>query len=81
MTKTERRMLAEYANNAPLEELEEVYHSAVADSLGSETEAMYELGYDMADIKEREQLEKYYIERADILENSRIKRGVKLWEN
>lgn len=80
MTKAERRILAEYAANAPEAELEDAYYSAVMDSLGSITEEMYELGYDMADIKEQERLENYYAERCAIFENACIKRGIRIWE-
>ena len=41
---------------------------------------MYELGYDMKDIKEREEYEKYLCEKADFLENICMKRGIELWD-
>jgi len=41
---------------------------------------MYELGYDMADIREREKHEKYLAKKADLLGALCEKRGIKLWE-
>ena len=61
-------------------ELETEYYNAVYDSLGSQTEAMYELSYDMRDIQEREEFEKFLCIKADILENECLKRNIKLWE-
>lgn len=40
---------------------------------------MYELGYDIRDIKEREWYEKYLCEKADSLENICVERGIGLW--
>ena len=47
--------------------------------MGSECEDMYELGYDIADIVERENYEKYLRQRADLLEYLCKQRGIKLW--
>lgn len=80
MKKSEKNDLIKWAENLTNEELEKEYYDAVNDSLGSQTEAMYELGYDMADIREREKHEKYLAEKADILEALCEKRGIKLWE-
>ena len=41
---------------------------------------MYELGYDIADIVEREKYEKYLGQRADLLGTLCEQRGIKLWE-
>lgn len=80
MTKTERRELLEWAKGLSNEKLEEAYYDAVYDSLGTQTETMYELGYDMQDIKERESYEKYLRDKADLLEDECSKRNIKLWE-
>ena len=68
-----------WANQLSDQELEEAYYEAVLGSLGSEAEEMYERGYDLQDIREQEQYEKYKTEKADLLENVCIKRGIKLW--
>lgn len=62
------------------EQLEKEYYDAVFDSLGSQTEEMYERGYDIVDILEREKYEKYLSRRSDMLENICFERGIKLWE-
>lgn len=68
MKKSDRNALIKWAENLTDEELEKEYYDAVNDSLGSQTEDMYELGYDMADIREREKHERYLAEKASILE-------------
>lgn len=80
MTQKERNALVKWANGLSVAELETEYYNAVYDSLGSQTEAMYELGYDMRDIQEREEFEKFLCIKADILENECLKRNIKLWE-
>lgn len=78
--KNERKQLLKWAEGLSNEELENEYYSAVYDSLGTETETMYELGYDIRDIKEREEYEKYLRKKADILEDICLERNIKLWE-
>ena len=80
MKKAEKNTLLKQAENLTDEELREEYYDAVYNSLGSLTEDMYELGYDMRDIKEREKHEKYLSEKADILGALCEERGIKLWE-
>ena len=80
MKKSDKDALIKWAENLTDEELEKEYYEAVNDSLGSQTEDMYELGYDMADIREREKHEKYLAEKSSILEALCEKRGIKLWE-
>lgn len=80
MTRKERNALVKWAKGLSDTELETEYYNAVYDSLGSQTEAMYELGYDMRDIQEREEFEKFLSIKADILENECSKRNIKLWE-
>ena len=76
----ERNSLVKWANTLSDKELKDEYYDAVYDSLGSQTDKMYELGYDMRDIEEREGYEKYLCEKADILENICIKRGIGVWD-
>lgn len=80
MTRKERNALVKWAKGLSDTELEKEYYDAIYDSLGSQTEAMYELGYDMRDIQDREEFEKFLNNKADILENECSLRGIKLWE-
>lgn len=80
MKKSDKDALIKWAGHLTDEELEKEYYDAVNDSLGSQTEDMYELGYDMADIREREKHEKYLCEKADILGALCEMRDIKLWE-
>lgn len=80
MTQKERNAFIKWAKGLSDAELENEYYDAVYDSLGSQTEAMYELGYDMSDIREQETFEKFLREKSDILENECLLRGIKLWE-
>ena len=61
-------------------ELEQEYYEAAFACLGSEAEEMYERGYDMADIKERERYERDLGVRVGVLEGLCVERGIKLWE-
>ena len=78
--RSEKNSLVKWANALSEKELNDEYYEAVYDSLGSQTDKMYELGYDMKDIKEREEYEKYLCEKADILENICAERGIGLWD-
>ena len=80
MTKSEKNEIIEWANTLTDEELEETYYDAVFESLGSQAEEMYEQGWDMQDIIEREEYEKHLGQIADLLESIRYGRGIKLWE-
>ena len=80
MRKSEKNTLLKWAQSLTDEELEKEYYKAAMDCLGSETEKMYELGYDMRDIEERDNYEKYLCEKADILGVLCDSRGIKLWE-
>ena len=79
MTKKERNEIVKFAEKLNDEELEKEYYNAVYSSLGSQCEDMYELGYDIADIVEREKYEKYLGQRAALLEYLCEQRGIKLW--
>lgn len=81
MTKSERNQIIKWANTLTNEELEEEYYRAVFATLGSEAEEMYERGYDMVDILEREKFEKWLGQKSDLLEMLCEERGIKLWED
>mgnify|MGYP004509873519 CR=1 FL=1 len=76
MERSERNNLVKWANTLSDKELKDKYYAAVYDSLGSQTDEMYELGYDMRDIKEQEEYEKYLCEKVDVLENICVERGI-----
>lgn len=80
MKRLERNSLIKWANTLSDKELKDEYYKAVYDSLGSQTDKMYELGYDMRDIEEQEEYEKYLCEKVDILENICVERGIGLWD-
>lgn len=80
MKRRERIQLIKWADELPDKELEDAYYDAVYDCLGSETEEMYERGYDLIDIAEQEKCEKYLSEKANLLERLCMERGIKLWE-
>jgi hypothetical protein len=79
MRKSEKNALLKWAKTLTDEDLEKEYYNSVYDCLGSEAEEMYERGYDIRDIKEREQYEKYLGEKSDILEALCEERGIELW--
>lgn len=80
MKPKERNSLVKWANTLSNKELKDKYYAAVYDSLGSQTDEMYELGYDMRDIEEQEEYEKYLCEKADILENICVEREIGVWD-
>lgn len=80
MKRRERIQLIKWADELSDKDLEDAYYDAVYNCLGSETEEMYELGYDPIDIAEQEKCEKYLSEKANLLERLCMERGIKLWE-
>lgn len=80
MTRTEKNHLVKWARTLSNDALEQEYYDAVFATLGSEAEEMYERGWDMADVLEREKYERDLGIRAGILEGVCIERGIKLWE-
>lgn len=80
MTKKQRNEIIKWASTLTNDQLENEYYDAVYDSLGSQTEEMYELGYDIADILEREEYEDYLDKRSDLFGRLCEERGIKLWE-
>ena len=81
MKKSEKNAIVKWAASLTDEELEKAYYDAVYDSLGSQTEEMYERGYDIRDIEEREKHEKFLCEKSSLLGMICEERGLKLWEN
>ena len=79
MTKSEKNEIIEWANTLTDEELEEEYYDAIFDTLGSQAEEMYERGYDMQDIIDREKYEDWLGQRCDLLERLCYERGIELW--
>ena len=80
MNKREYAKLKKWTNTLTDEELKKEYYDALYDSLGSQTEEMYERGYDIIDILEREKYEKWLSRRSAMLERICSERGIELWE-
>ena len=80
MTKSEKNSIIKWAKTLTDDELEKEYYRAFLDTLDSQVEAMYEQGWDMQDIIEREKYEKWLGQKADLLEMLCYERGIKLWE-
>lgn len=80
MNKREFAKLKKWTDTPTDEQLEKEYYDAVFDSLGSQTEEMYERGYDIADILEREKYERWLSRRSDMLEAICSERGIVLWK-
>ena len=81
MKKADTNSILKWAASLSNEELEKEYYNAVFDSLGSQCEDMYELGYDMRDIEERRKHEKYIAEKASLLGQLCEERGINLWNS
>ena len=86
MTKSEKNEIIEWANTLTDEELEEEYYDAVFETLvsqfetlGSQAEEMYEQGWDMQDVIERNEYEKWLDQKCDLLERLCCERGIELW--
>lgn len=79
MKKSESNKIIKFASALSDEELEDKYYDLVYESLGSQTDIMYELGYDMVDIIERQKYEKFIREECDLIGELCEKRGIKLW--
>lgn len=60
-------------------ELETQYYSLVDESLGSQAEIMYDMGYDVSDIIEQQNYERFVREKIDLLEQLCVERGITLW--
>lgn len=80
MNKRELAKLKKWTDTLTDEKLKKEYYDAVFDTLGSQAEEMYERGYDEADIREREEYERWLSRRSAMLEEICSERGIKLWE-
>ena len=80
MNKRELAKLKKWTGTLTDEQLKEEYYDAVFDTLGSQAEEMYERGYDIADIREREKYERWLSRQADMLEMICSEREITLWE-
>ena len=80
MKKDERVRWKDYYSSYSNDDLEAEYYKAVYECLGSQTEAMYELGYDIQDILECEKFEDFLCDKADLLEALCQERGIELWK-
>ena len=67
MNKREYAKLKKWTDTLTDEELKKEYYDAVFVSLGSQTEEMYERGYDEADIREREKYERWLLRQKEEL--------------
>ena len=80
MNKREYAKLKKWADTLTDEELKEEYYKITFQTLGSQAEEMYERGYDIADIQEREKYERWLSRQSDMLEDLCRQRGIQLWE-
>ena len=80
MNKREYAKLKNWTDTLSDEQLKKEYYDALYDSLGSQTEEMYERGYDIVDIIEREKHERWLSRRSTMLEKICSERGIELWE-
>lgn len=79
MTKTEKEKIIKQAKTLSNKELETQYYSLVDKSLGSQAEIMYDMGYDVSDIIEQQNYERFVREKIDLLEQLCVERGITLW--
>ena len=80
MNKREYAKLKKWADTLTDEELKEEYYKITFQTLGSQAEEMYERGYDIADIQEREKYERWLSRQSDMLEDLCRQRGIQLWK-
>lgn len=80
MNKRELAKLKKWTDTLTDEQLKKEYYDAVFDTLGSQAEEMYERGYDIADILEREKYERWLSRQSAMLEFLCVERNIKLWE-
>lgn len=81
MTRTEKNRAIKWARGLSDEELEKQYYDVVFSCLGSEAEEMYERGWDITDVLEREKYERDLLVLSHILECVCKERGIQLWED
>lgn len=80
MNKREFAKLKKHTDTLTDEELKKEYYDAVFKTLGSQAEEMYERGYDISDILEREKYERWLSRQSNMLEDLCRQRNIKLWE-
>ena len=80
MTKTEKEKIIKQAKILSNKELETQYYFLVDKSLGSQAEIMYDMGYDVSDIIEQQNYERFVREKIDLLEQLCVERGITLWK-
>lgn len=80
MNKREYLKLKKWTDTLTDEQLKEEYYDAMFKTLGSQAEEMYERGYDITDIREREKYERWLSRQSDMLEDICRERGIELWE-
>lgn len=81
MNQRELKKLKKWTDTLTDEQLKKEYYDAMYQTLGSQAEEMYERGYDIADILEREKYEKELCRKSDMLEYLCAERNIKLWDN
>ena len=80
MLKKDKQAIYEWVAGLSDEKLKDAYFESMDKTLGSQAEEMYERGYDIVDIKEREKYERWLCRQSDMLEFICDERGIKLWE-
>ena len=79
MNKFDSRAFVRYLSGLSDSDLEAYYYQCVFESLGSDAERMYELGYDIVDVVEREVYERELLKRVDLIEAECRRRSIALW--
>lgn len=72
--------VVKHAETLSDEQLLDEYYDCMFESLGSQCERMYELGYDESDISERSHYEDFIFQKAEILASLCVGRGLRLFE-
>lgn len=80
MTRKEKNEIKKWADNLSDEQLEQAYYDSLFGCLGSQCDDMYELGYDISDIIERQKYEKFLGQKVDCLEYLCNERGIELFK-
>ncbi len=79
MTRKERNNIINWANTLSDDDLKKQYYDCADGCLGTLTDKMYELGYDMSDIVERQEYEEFMRQKADLLCMLCEERNIELW--
>lgn len=81
MKKSEKNEILKWPATKSDAQLEKEYYDGVYDSLGTLVDGMIELGYDLVDIKERKEYEKFLREKSDLIGWICEQRGIELWKD